>query len=158
MSPATERTAHIRDVGGFDLDLIAAVHAACFDEAWNRVSIAALLAMPGAFGLVAASGEEPAGFLLARIAADEAEILSLGVVPPARRRGIGSCLVQAGMERMARRGAHRVFLEVAEDNEAALALYRAAGFAPVGRRPRYYRERRARPAAALVLSRPLDHA
>jgi ribosomal-protein-alanine N-acetyltransferase len=158
MSPGRHHAPRIRAVEAFDLAMLAALHAACFEEAWSRDSLATLLATPGAFGLVAAGGAEPTGFLLARIATDEAEILSLGVRPPARRRGIGSCLLQAALERMARGGARRTFLEVAEDNVAALALYSAAGFTPVGRRPRYYRRCGTHPTAALVLSRPLDRA
>ena len=145
----------IRPVGPFDLALVAALHAACFADGWNAAAIAALLAGPGAFGLVAAEGEEPGGFVLARPAADEAEILAIGVLAAARRRGLGRALLAAAMARLAAAGIRRLLLEVAEDNLAARRLYQQAGFAPVGRRPGYYRERGAA-TAALIMARALD--
>jgi len=79
------------------------------------------------------------GYVLARQAADEAEILNLGVAPAARRRGIGRALVREGLAALAARGAEQVFLEVRESNAAARALYAEFGFAEVGRRRGYYR-------------------
>jgi ribosomal-protein-alanine N-acetyltransferase len=78
------------------------------------------------------------GFVLAQVAADEAEILSIGVSNDARRQGIALRLVQAARTAAAASGANRIFLEVAVSNEAALELYKKSGFAEVGRRPRYY--------------------
>lgn len=159
MNPAPSPLAEpIRAIGPFDLDLVAALHAGCFAEAWDRAAIAALLAMPGAFGLLAADGAAPLGFLLARAAAGEAEILSLGVSLPARRRGWGARLVEAGLDRMAQEGARRIYLEVAEDNMAAIELYRARGFAQIGRRAAYYRSQHGTATGALVLARALDEA
>jgi ribosomal-protein-alanine N-acetyltransferase len=89
--------------------------------------------------------------VLARVAAGEAEILTLAVVPGARRRGLGAALMQAALARAAEAGAREMFLEVAEGNEAARRLYGALGFAGVGRRPRYYSDGR----DALVLRRSL---
>jgi ribosomal-protein-alanine N-acetyltransferase len=79
------------------------------------------------------------GYLLARQAADEAEILNLGVAPAARRRGIGRALVREGLAALAGRGASQVFLEVRASNAAARALYAEFGFGEVGRRREYYR-------------------
>jgi ribosomal-protein-alanine N-acetyltransferase len=76
--------------------------------------------------------------LLARITADEAEILTLAVAPAARRRGVGAALVDRAMQRAAAAGAGAMFLEVASGNQAARALYERAGFIRVGRRARYY--------------------
>jgi ribosomal-protein-alanine N-acetyltransferase len=146
----------VRPVGPFDLELLAALHAACFADAWSARSLAAMLAAPGTFGLLALAAEdEPAGFVLVRGAADEAEILSLGVLPAARRRGVGRRLLAAAIARLAAAGVRRLLLEVAESNEAARALYAGAGFSQVGRRPGYYREG-PRLTAALIMARPLD--
>jgi len=127
-------------MSALDLVVVAALHAECFAEAWSAGSIAALLAAPGAFGLVAVIDGAPAGFILIRAAGDEAEILSLGVAPPQRRRGLARRLLEAALDRLGRTSARRLLLEVAEDNAAARRLYEAAGFSPVGRRPDYYRE------------------
>ena len=139
-------------------ELLAALHAACFDDAWSARSIGAMLATPGAFGLLAGAGDDgPAGFILLRAAADEAEILSLAVLPAARRRGVGRRLLAEAIDRLVEAGVRRLVLEVAENNAAARGLYAGAGFAEVGRRPGYYRQG-PRLVAALIMARNLDSA
>jgi ribosomal-protein-alanine N-acetyltransferase len=146
----------IRPLGAFELAALAALHAACFADAWEEAALAALLAMPGGFALIAeadaASGA--GGFVIARAAAGEAEILSLGVRPDLRRRGLGGALLQAAVAEATGRGAGRLFLEVAADNWPARALYLANGFAQVGKRPDYYR-RPGASALALVLAKDI---
>lgn len=121
-----------------DAPVLAALHAACFapEDAWGPAAIATMLELPGGFGLWWPQD----GFVLAHVAADEAEIMTLCVVPGSRRRGRGGELLVAAMARAAVAGAAAMFLEVAEGNEGARHLYAAAGFEPVGRRPRYYRD------------------
>jgi ribosomal-protein-alanine N-acetyltransferase len=149
----------VRPTVAFDLDALAALHADAFaqawDQPWNRESIATLLAMPGAFGLIGLIDGAPAGLVIARVAAGEAEILTLGVAPDARRRGLARLLLDETASRAAAEGAERLFLEVAEDNLAAQALYADAGFVRVGRRPDYYARAGGTRAAALILARPL---
>jgi ribosomal-protein-alanine N-acetyltransferase len=124
------------EVGAAHAAALAAIHAAAFRdaEAWSAAVIAGQLAHPACFALIDPAG----GMLLARVAADEAEILTLGVAPAARRGGIGRGLVAAAMRRAAAAGAATMFLEVASTNTPARALYEAAGFVRVGRRARYY--------------------
>jgi ribosomal-protein-alanine N-acetyltransferase len=116
---------------------LAAIHAEAFagphDAPWSAAAFADLLDQAGVFAV-----EAEDGFILMRAVADEAEILTLAVRPAARRRGLGGRLVGEGVLAAAARGAARVFLEVAEDNAAAQALYHRAGFAEAGRRPGYY--------------------
>jgi ribosomal-protein-alanine N-acetyltransferase len=116
------------------------LHAACFTDAWSAVSFHALLTSPGVSALLAPSVTEPAGFILWRVAADEAEILSLGVLPLARRRGLARELVLAAAKAAFENGSQSLFLEVAAANKAAFALYSGLGFAQAGRRPAYYRK------------------
>jgi [ribosomal protein S18]-alanine N-acetyltransferase len=148
----------LRPIGPFDLDIVAVLHAACFEEAWGVKAIAELLAGPGSFGLLAAApganGPHPAGFLLARVAMDDCEILSIGVTPGHRRRGMARSLMERAQRLAAGSGARRMFLEVAEDNWGARRLYAGLGFAPVGVRPNYYR-RGAGSVAALTMRRAL---
>ncbi|MCF3947871.1 GNAT family N-acetyltransferase [Acidiphilium iwatense] len=114
---------------------IGLLHAAAFGpEAWSEASIATLFASPGVFGFI----DEAGGCVIARTVADEAEILTIGVIPAARRRGLGWQLLGAALHEAGRRGASAVFLEVAADNAAARALYARAGFAEAGRRRDYY--------------------
>lgn len=157
-SAAGDGRTTLRPIGPFDLDCVAALHAASFvDDPWSASAIAAILATPGSFGILAISGAGPAGFLLGRVAADEAEILSIGVVPAMRRRGVARRLIAAAAAEAAQSGARRLFLEVAADNRAARALYLREGFAQVGRRPSYYRRGAGR-MDALILARPLPAA
>lgn len=119
---------------------IAGLHGKLFDPAWDTNSIKALLEHPAATSLIAVAGSPKAiiGFIIGQLAADEAEILSIGVAPNWQRAGLATGLLE-GLARAARRGAaRRIFLDVAQDNEAALGLYRKLGFEEVGRRKRYY--------------------
>jgi ribosomal-protein-alanine N-acetyltransferase len=123
-----------------DIPLVARLHARCFYDAWRADMIRQILSMPGAYGLVARSGGRGAliGFALCRVAADECELLSIGVDAAHRARGVGARLLSAAMERAAAERARRFFLEVAEDNGPAQKLYAAHGLLAVGRRPDYY--------------------
>jgi ribosomal-protein-alanine N-acetyltransferase len=112
---------------------LAALHAQAFDAPWTAEAFADLLGQAGVFAEAA-----PDGFVLMRVVADEAEVLTLAVRPDARERGLGGRLLAEGVARAEVLGAGRVFLEVAEDNAAALALYRRSGFAEAGRRRGYY--------------------
>lgn len=137
------------EVTAFDSRLgthvLAALHATCFPDPWNATSISALLVTPGTFAYA-----HHDGFVLARVAGDEAEILTLAVAPPARGRGLGRALLQAVIRSAAERGAASLLLEVGADNPAALALYAGLGFSKVGMRKAYYNGR-----DALVLRLPL---
>jgi ribosomal-protein-alanine N-acetyltransferase len=145
----------IAAAGALDVDGMATVHAACFDEPWSRTDFARILAAPSGFGLVARVPAGPAGFVLGRFAADECEILTLAVAPPHRRHGIAAGLLRAAMAMAAARGVHAFFLEVAEDNGPARALYAGAGFRRVGVREGYYRRGAGR-VDGLTLKRGLD--
>lgn len=127
---------------------LAALHAAAFDHPWPAAELDALLASPGAFALTV----EDEGFILCRAIAGEAEILTLAVVPAARRRGAGRALVEAAAGLAEGLEADALFLEVAHDNVAALALYAGAGFSRVGLRKGYY----ASGADAVVMRRTLN--
>jgi predicted transcriptional regulator/ribosomal protein S18 acetylase RimI-like enzyme len=145
----------VHPAGPADLDLLAALHGACFTEAWDAAGIAALLAVPGTRALIAAEAAIPLGFVLYRSAADEAEILAIGVLPAARRRGFGRRLLAAAEDTLRDMDIRRLFLEVAEDDPAARALYRAAGFVELGRRTGYYRRTGAPARDALVMGKPV---
>ena len=121
-------------------EVAAALHkAAGFHEPWTARAFTDLLTMPGTAGNVVLANAEPVGLALWRVAADEAEILTIGVLPDRRRSGAGRHLLEAAMGAASASGARRLFLEVAVDNAAAIGLYRALGFTDRGRRPAYYR-------------------
>ena len=119
---------------------IARLHGEIFDAAWDEAAVSALLLHPASIALVATEGHPMAvgGFVLAQLAADEAEIVSIGVAEGWRRRGVGARLID-GIRRAAMRGgAQALFLEVSDANGAARALYARSGFVEAGRRRGYY--------------------
>ena len=131
---------------GHDPAPLAAIHARCFPDAWSARTIDDLLATPGTFVFAAASG-----FILARAAGGEAEVLALAVTPEARRSGIGTALVEAAATHALSLGAQALFLEVGVANLPARALYRRLGFVEAGRRKGYYTATPGKPEDALVL-------
>lgn len=78
------------------------------------------------------------GFIVYRIAVDEAEIITIGVNPEMRRNGIASAMIGIIEKTLKNQGVKKIFLEVASNNEPAKKLYENAGFNRVGLRPKYY--------------------
>lgn len=130
------------------LDAVMAVMDSGFDphwrEAWTRVQVRDSLEMPTTFLLLVDrdgrewDGGDAAGFVLARQALDEEELLLIAVRPEERGRGLGANLLGQYLRRACGRGTRRVFLEMRANNPA-ISLYRRAQFSPIGTRPRYYR-------------------
>jgi ribosomal-protein-alanine N-acetyltransferase len=143
----------IREATPYEADAMAAVHEACFDRPWSAAEIDRL--MIDGFGLIS---EEAAAFLIARVSADEAEILTVAVDPAFRRQGWGRRLIDAAIEVARDQGAVTLFLEVGADNAAAISVYHAAGFQLVGKRPGYYYRPDGSSADAMVMRRSLNRA
>ena len=135
-----------------DATAIAAVHAASFQRGWGEDEVHQLLIDRAVVGHRLLQGHKVVGFVLSRLAAGEAEILSIAIALQQRGRGLARPLLDQHLRRLAGLGARVVFLEVGEHNAAARALYRRAGFYQVGRRERYYP---GSTAAALTLRRDL---
>jgi ribosomal-protein-alanine N-acetyltransferase len=144
----------IRGATRDDGPALATLHAAAFDEPWSADDILRFAEDRGGFALVADADDTPAGFILCRMIAGEAEVLTLAVAPAARRRGIARALLEAAIV-LARPTADTMFLEVAADNPGAAALYAGAGFETVGRRAGYY-GRAGGSVDALVMRRALN--
>ena len=122
-----------------DASLLSTLHSACFTEGWSEDAFADLVSVRHVTALVAtAQAAASVGYIVIRCAADEAEIISLGVVPDARRMGVAGRLLAAAMAVAGDQGAKSMFLEVAEDNDGARAFYLNRRFDEVGRRPGYY--------------------
>jgi [ribosomal protein S18]-alanine N-acetyltransferase len=138
-----------------DLPRLAALQAASFEVPWSAQSLAATLEGEGVLALVGEAEGGICGFIVARTAAGEAEILTLAVDPARRRKGLGEGLAAAAIEAARAAGAEAVFLEVATDNPAAIALYEKLGFVAAGRRRAYYPRREGPRVDALILRRDL---
>jgi ribosomal-protein-alanine N-acetyltransferase len=142
-----------------DVPLLARLHSACFEEHWGEAAIASLLDRAGSFALLAGHDDllanESQCFIMVQIASSTSEILSLGTRPAMRRLGLARLGLRAAAAEAQLRGAVEMFLEVADDNEAAVALYRGAGFSPAGLRKGYYHREKAAAADAVILRTPL---
>lgn len=133
---------------------LSLLHEKLFDPPWSQKSIEDMLAHPASTSLIAVTGDPKVtiGFIIGQLAADEAEILSIGVIREWQRFGVGRKLLE-GLIRASTRGeAKRLFLEVAEDNVAAIRLYARLGFKEFGRRKDYYRRLDGVTSDALTLS------
>ena len=117
---------------------IFVLHRVCFPEdPWDARAVEQIMSMPGFFGCIGKANGAPVGFALALALGEEAEIVSLGVVPQYRGYGIGSAVLDAVCDEARLRGAESVILETASDNDPAWRLYAKRGFAVVGRRRNY---------------------
>lgn len=132
----------IEEVGLDGLDPVMAVMNSAFDpgygEAWTEPQLMGMMGMPGTWLSLARIDEQPAGFALNRLIADEAELLLLAVAPDSRRRGVAMALISRSLELLRFRNGTRLHLEVRHNNPA-IELYKKAGFSLIGRRPGYYR-------------------
>jgi ribosomal-protein-alanine N-acetyltransferase len=134
-----------------DAAAIAAVHAASFQRDWGEHEFHRLMTGRNVVAHRSTVGGKLIGFILSRLAADEAEILSVVIAPNWRGRGCARPLLDLHLRRLAGLGTRAVFLEVGEHDAPACRLYRRAGFYEVGRRQGYYDGG----ATALVLRRDL---
>ncbi len=138
-------------------EALAAVHTEAFGYPWSAADIASALQSPGAFGLaIRIETGRIAGFILARAIAGEGEILTLAVSPTVQRRGIGRALVEATIGICTETRVESLFLEAAQDNLPAIALYSQTGFESAGLRKGYYRRDGAPAVDALVMRRTLN--
>ena len=134
----------IRRLTRVDAAAAARIHNASFDKGWSEDSLITHIESDMCLGLFQ---PDLIGFIILKPAVDQAEIITLAVQPNVRGGGLGSALVEAGCGQLKAAGVSVLFLEVAEDNEAAIALYKKCGFAPMGRRPAYSRRAKGRVAA-----------
>jgi [ribosomal protein S18]-alanine N-acetyltransferase len=138
-----------------DAATIAALHAASFRRGWSEIEVEGLIGERNVVTHRATLGDALCGFIMSRLAADEAEILSVAVAHAYQGRGLARRLLDLHLRRLAGLGCRAVFLEVDEHNRAAIRLYDRAGFRQVSRRANYYPVAEGNSAAALVLRRDL---
>lgn len=139
------------------LALNEAAFPTAWGERWSDKDLLGALALPGVSALLAGDGSHALfGFLLARTAADEAEVLLVGVLPDKRGFGVGGQLIKHFLQISSENSLQKVFLEVRETNFAARALYDKIGFAEIGRRESYYQGASGERAAAITLAKYLS--
>jgi [ribosomal protein S18]-alanine N-acetyltransferase len=142
--PADSQAAPAWNIRSFRANDVKALARILQDAAeaaqWPLESYERLASLPGAVALVCEAENGLTGFLIARQVAEEAEVLNLAVLTEARRKGQASALLAAACDRFRGSGVTRVFLEVRESNQPAIAFYRKHGFIASGRRKTYYRD------------------
>jgi ribosomal-protein-alanine N-acetyltransferase len=151
------RGLHIEPAETRDADVLAKLHAQGFHRGWTREEFASYIAGRDTPVYVAcdASRKKIAGFAMLRLAADEAELITIAVDPKWRKKGIGAALMRALFDDLTMTSARKLFLEVAADNPAAIKLYARNGFQKVSERQGYYVRPDGRPATAIVMARDL---
>jgi [ribosomal protein S18]-alanine N-acetyltransferase len=145
----TRKTPSIADARSADAAAIAALHGVSFRRGWGEDEILRLLLERNVVTQRMTAGGKLIGFIMSRLAAGEAEILSVAIASAWRGRGLSRQLLDLHLRRLAGFGVRAVYLEVGEHNAPACRLYRRAGFREVGRRQGYYEDG----ATALVLRR-----
>jgi [ribosomal protein S18]-alanine N-acetyltransferase len=149
--PAMVEPASLRDAA-----VLANIHSASFHRGWGESEFERMLMERNTLVHRLRIGRKIIGFSVSRMAADEAEILSIAVAEKHRGRGLSNNLLLTHLGHLAGRGVRAVFLEVEENNQPARRLYQRAGFTVVGRRERYYRQNGGEPLNALLMRRDLS--
>lgn len=139
-----------------DAPRLAALHAASFHRGWGEDEFEDMIRSDNTVVHRLTARRSVIGFAISRIAADEAEILTIAVASNHRGRGLSKTLLSTHLGYLAGRGVRTVFLEVEENNQPARRLYDKAGFTIAGRRERYYREAGGQELNALVMRRDLS--
>lgn len=144
--------ADIRLATPADAAALSVIHAASFDDGWSPQDFETWLGRAEAVAVLATRKREAVAFGLALAAGDDAELLTIAVLPAQRRAGLAKEIFRALDAEAGARSLQRWVLEVARNNLPALMLYKSEGFVEIGVRTAYYRQKEGR-ADALVLSR-----
>ena len=139
-----------------DAPALAQLHGASFHRGWGESEFETMLTERNTLVHRLRMGRKVVGFAVSRLAADEAEILSIAVATSHRGRGLSRDLLLTHLGHLAGRGVRAIFLEVEENNQPARRLYERAGFAIIGRRERYYRQSGGEELNALLMRRDLS--
>lgn len=139
-----------------DAPRLSQLHSASFHRGWGADEFEQILIERNALAHRLRLGRTIIGFIVSRIAADEAEILSVAIASNQRGHGYSRDLLRTHLGHLAGRGLKKIFLEVEENNRPARALYERAGFRVVGRRERYYKDASGEQLNAVVMQRDLS--
>ncbi|VAV86787.1 Ribosomal-protein-S18p-alanine acetyltransferase [hydrothermal vent metagenome] len=151
-------TVSFQKLGPAGAQLLSELQKASFMDAgeqlWPAGDMATLLCGPHVLAMTISQAGQVVGYILWRYAADEAEILSIGILPECRGRGMASLLISEVFDQAEKLDIREIFLEVRADNKAAIGLYHKCGFEAVGRRKDYYGNVGGSKQDALVLKYP----
>jgi ribosomal-protein-alanine N-acetyltransferase len=128
----------IRPAHESDLDDVAAIERAVFNDPWSRRSFADLVNARQVLFLVATDSNSVVGYAIVLLAGSGSELANLAVSRLMQHQGLGRRLLDEALGQAQAHGSKEMFLEVRASNTAAIHLYTSAGFEAVGRRVRYY--------------------
>jgi [ribosomal protein S18]-alanine N-acetyltransferase len=151
-----DKQAAVEPAGPRDAAALARIHGASFHRGWDEDEFEHMLGERNTLVHRLRMGPKIIGFSVSRMAADEAEILSIAVAGSHRGHGLSNTLLLTHLGHLAGRGIRTVFLEVEENNQPARRLYQRAGFSVVGRRERYYQQSGGEALNALLMRRDLS--
>jgi ribosomal-protein-alanine N-acetyltransferase len=151
-----EGAAMVEPASPRDAARLAQLHGASFHRGWGETEFETMLTERNTLVHRLRRGRKIIGFAASRMAADEAEILSIAIDAGHRGRGLSRDLLLTHLGHLAGRGIRTIFLEVEENNQPARKLYEGAGFAVVGRRERYYKQPGGEHLNALLMRRDLS--
>ena len=134
-------TAHLRVATLEDLTILVDLEALTFPEdPWSPFMLADELSSPASrYWIAMDEAGVPIGYGGVKVGGDQADVMTIGVAPRARGRGVGRAILDALLEWARQAGAVEIFLDVRPSNEGAIALYNSRDFVEIGRRPRYFR-------------------
>ena len=141
----------IRALTDQDAAEMAALHLKSITPSWPEQDMIEHTGRDICLGI----GSPLEAFIILRFADTQAEILTIVTDPDKRKKGHGRALLNTAKDKTAQKGGDIIFLEVAEDNKPAIALYQSAGYTQIGRRPAYYKRPQGR-VAAMTYCKRLD--
>jgi ribosomal-protein-alanine N-acetyltransferase len=141
---------HLREASKTDADTLSAIHKECFPTYWNIDAFNDFFAVAGTRAWIM-EAPEPIAMVVHRVQYEQADIMTIAVLPHWRRKGIARSLLTLAMEKSSQMGAKRMFLDVEDGNVAAMALYEGYGFTVLNRRKNYYRQKDGSHTDALVM-------
>lgn len=146
----------VRDVAAESAALLTGIHRHCFTSYWNVDSFNDFFSVAGTRALLAELPEDgelkPVGMMVYRLHHEQADIITVCILPPWRRHGIARLLLQEAISRVAEAGVEQMFLDVEDGNRAAIGLYQGFGFTQINRRKLYYRQKDGSFTDALVMT------
>lgn len=147
---------HVEPAEARDAKDMARIHGQSFYRGWPTADFVSFLEDRNTPAYIACDARRRiAGFALIRTVADEAELLTIAVEPRWRGKGVGRALMDAVFADLMLSPARRMFLEVDEQNHAAIRLYQNLGFSTISSRQGYYPRPDGSAATALVMARDL---
>ncbi|MEZ5757370.1 MAG: ribosomal protein S18-alanine N-acetyltransferase [Emcibacteraceae bacterium] len=151
----SKKNISISEVGVEGAKLLSAIHEEAFyeehEQQWKEKDFIELFSIPGTVSYLISNAEQPMGFILIRNIQDEAEIITFCILPKWCRNGYATYLLEWVINRLQQQSVKRFFLEVNENNDAAINLYQKCSFKKIGRRKGYYKGHHGAKTDALVM-------